>query len=622
MQSSKIMFLFLSAILASMPVFGFRDTEDPVEKAREEAAMRELEAASEKAEQERAGQPPPTASAEEQAENLRLKKIVDSAFDKCSQAHTNLKTRCTTAKNKYTELIRRLDAGHSITYKMLSEKSCGYDGILDKIAMVQKDTEDRVKTYIGKEAKSCGETIPTCKQACNPTTASTGLDQGWLSVLTNRISLRMNGKHCYDPSDPQMYSPSNAENLAGRIETERKNVERARDSLLPEKNGGAKVVQKPEACDDEHSKKLVELFQKANPSDADIGGALADYGQRFDNTQSQFEYAGLTRAPGTYSASAIYDANMNVVTVKNPYDYASSLPAGLATDVDNRRVRDPSTSPPAGPPSGPGGKSNDAPSGKASDSGFKQKDLQGIASAISSQLAASSANPTAALSPPQIPITDCSRDPSSPQCCIPGSGNCNRYDPNQHSARAKGPNAGESESGGSASAPAPLEVKKKSSIAEMLASLASSVTRSSALPADPGNSGIAENGGSGEGKQAGAKAAKKVGGTSANDAENQVYNGRLGSPKAVAGAYPKERGIGGAPADSNSKAALTDSPAEPVNYLALLPRGLKRRIMGAQGHPEIAGKFENLFENLNRAYRNKGPTLGPAVIQLSAIDLK
>lgn len=51
---------------------------------------------------------------------------------------------------------------------------------------------------------------------------------------------------------------------------------------------------------------------------------------------------------------------------------------------------------------------------------------------------------------------------------------------------------------------------------------------------------------------------------------------------------------------------------QPMNYDRFLPKmGVQRRAAGVQGHPEIAGRHEDIFQNVSRAYRNNGAMLSP-----------
>lgn len=216
---------------------------------------------------------------------------------------------------------------------------------------------------------------------------------------------------------------------------------------------------------------------------------------------------------------------------------------------------------------------------------------------------------TSALAQAQAMLTDiCATDPTGQACTC-------KLDPSRcEASQAPKVNQGEEVAkGGGTKEMSPEELeKKRAEIAAAFASLTSSTAVQPGDAARVGLSGYVPDPKDPKDKKTAALGGAK-GSTSGDGGSGTGPLGYMRGTNAAAMARAKaaaQYGSGGPKAG----AQVADAPEEKLDFNRFLPRSFglaRRRIAGVQGNGEIGGKFENLFENVNRAYRNNGPQLSP-----------
>lgn len=296
--------------------------------------------------------------------------------------------------------------------------------------------------------------------------------------------------------------------------------------------------------------------------------------------------------------------------VRNP-ELPSQRPEGHLPA--NGTVPDPKAAPPAktaGPSAGPSGPGSGTPDGeqKKNPTGGGPPGLPTFPSPAQSADA-----PKPELRAPELPAC-LNKTPGSEGCpCAPGDTSCVPTPP------ATARNTGGSEAEGN---PGPTSLAEK--ITAGLDNLKDKLKgmllgppknlKSSALADAGGGSGkiVLATGAGGIDPKTGKP---RVSVSAADAGRNKVNEGFSGKTGSAGGGASRGSIQNKGKYRSGSKvangAANMEDPQLPkgFDYLRFLPKNLKRKIKGAQGHPEIAGRFENIFEVMNRGYRREGHSL-------------
>lgn len=309
-------------------------------------------------------------------------------------------------------------------------------------------------------------------------------------------------------------------------------------------------------------------------------------------------YQAQTVAAPTIAAPAV-TAPAVVAPTYQPPPYPQA-PAAVPAPRDAAAPKASAAAPPTGG-SGTGAPSNDSTKKDLAKTNAQGQGAGGLPALPSSGSPNSPPAAAAEVKPPlPPPTTECPSAQRSPD------GTCRRA--SEVTAVDKG---GEPSSNvGSTVAPTSKLEKIKSLFSSLLGG---SKTESTAVAAQRGGAGIdtgrGTTGPGGKGAATGKLADAPTGGGA------QGFMAAVGRALGLGGkgAAAAGKGAKGNPVAAKPEFKLpTFGQNEVTNYDRFLPKmgpnGI-RRTAGVQGHPEIAGRHEDLFQNINRAYRNNAPML-------------